>query len=448
MPPPALPVWLAVALYLVAGCRTEPEAPTDAVPTPAAPPPSTEAPGVLYGRVVTHGGAVYEGRLRWGGGEEAFWTDTFDGVKAENPWAALVPPGEIEGATRRATVLGVPVPWAEPEVDLTRPFRARFGDLARVESVGDGVRGVVEDRAAFAPVVRVTLKGGAAVDLDRLASGDFDDGVRVWDRELGVVDLDAREVRAVEFLPAPRLRGAPDRLRGTVRAGGRDYSGFVQWDRGHSTGADALVGRAAEGERRVPFGDVRSVVRDGDGVRVALRGGRVLALSGTRATGRGFRGVAVDDPRYGRVLVPWAAFERADFDRPARPAAGGPAYGDFRPGRPLAGTVTDRAGRRRAGRLVFDLDESVTTETLDAPAGGVDVSVPFGRVASVALPDGGGPAVVTLADGGALTLDRSGDLGDGNAGVLVFAAGRGRPEYVRWADVARIDFDGAPGGRR
>jgi len=37
-------------------------------------------------------------------------------------------------------------------------------------------------------------------------------------------------------------------------------------------------------------------------------------------------------------------------------------------GRPLTGKVITRSGRRLAGRLVYDLDESETTETLDAPS--------------------------------------------------------------------------------
>ncbi len=32
-------------------------------------------PSFLYGRVTTDDGATYEGRLRWGGDEEAFWGD-------------------------------------------------------------------------------------------------------------------------------------------------------------------------------------------------------------------------------------------------------------------------------------------------------------------------------------------------------------------------------------
>lgn len=43
--------------------------------------------GFLYGRVSAYDGATYQGRLRWGGDEEAFWGDYFNGTRDENPLA-------------------------------------------------------------------------------------------------------------------------------------------------------------------------------------------------------------------------------------------------------------------------------------------------------------------------------------------------------------------------
>ncbi|MBL8113222.1 MAG: hypothetical protein JNK60_10075, partial [Acidobacteria bacterium] len=140
--------------------------------------------------------------------------------------------------------------------------------------------------------------------------------------------------------------------------------------------------------------------------------------------------------------VSWKAFERVDFS----PAGTGPAYGDFEPERALTGKVTTRDGNSFTGRLVYDLDESVTAETLDAPSQGVDYTIPFGLVASIVLP---GPtesdqrATVKLHEGEELRLERSGDLGKGNAGLLIFVDGRPSPEYVPWIDAARIDFERA-----
>ncbi|HEX2162926.1 MAG TPA: hypothetical protein VHM02_03150, partial [Thermoanaerobaculia bacterium] len=105
------------------------------------------------------------------------------------------------------------------------------------------------------------------------------------------------------------------------------------------------------------------------------------------------------------------------------------------------------AGRRLAGRLVYDLDESETAETLDASSLAVHYTLPFGLVASIEPPGDADEepaprhARVTLHNGEELRLQPRGDLDDGNVGVLVFVEGREQPELVPWSEVERIDFD-------
>jgi hypothetical protein len=390
----------------------------------AAPPPARAVwtaqpaihPSFLHGRITTVDGATYQGRLRFGGNEEAFWGDYFNGVKKDNPWASLVP----EGALRK--------------VDLRRPIMARFGDIAKIEAKGRHLW--------------VTLKSGNRYHLDRYAADDFADGVRVWDGQGNVVTLNERRIRTIELFPAGVAGiAAPVRLHGTVRTREGDFTGFLQWNRREGLGQDALDGRSSTGELvSVPFQTIHSIARQSDNSsRVALLDGREVVLSGTREAGAGNGGVYVDDARYGRVLVSWDAFLRVDF---SENAASGPAYTDFPVGGPLTGTVATRGGRTLTGRLVFDLDESQITETLDAPAGGIDYTIPFGLVASIVLPASGEPTTqrvrVILQSGLELQLARAGDLGERNAGMLIFVAGRERPEYVSWGEVQRLDLDRAP----
>jgi hypothetical protein len=425
---------LLVALGLVA-VRLLRDVDVDAYVTappaiPRSPATSTAAHrGFLYGRVTTHSGTAYEGRLRFGGDEEAFWGDYFNGFKDENPWAAGVPPERLT-ESRPVTILGVEITRRKRQPNLGRPFMARFGDLRRIEPSG---------RALL-----VTLKSGTGFVLNRLDADDFADGVRVWDDQHGVVDLGERRIRAIELLPTADLEAAPDRLRGTVRTAHGSFTGFVQWDRQSSIGADELQGRSADGEFSLRFDAIRAIARESaDSALVTLRDGREFVLSGTRAVGPDNRGVYVDDRRYGRVLVSWEAFERLDV---GDAGGSGPAYEDFPPGRPLWGAVATRAGRRLAGRLVFDLDESETTETLDAPAHGVDYTIPFGLVAAIVPAgrencDAGRRAEVTLQSGERLQLECAGDLGASNAGMLTFVDGGEQPEYVAWNEVARIEID-------
>lgn len=431
-----------ILLALAAGYRALDQ---DAQPAAAPPPaiPSSTAPaakthpaaethqGFLYGRITTVDGATYQGRLRWGIDQEAFWGDYFNGVKRENPWLAHVPPEQRLKERLPIKILGLKVAEREGQSKVVRPVMARFGELARIEARGREVR--------------VTLKSGTVFDLDRFNASDLDDGVRVWDGRRGAVDLDSLRIRSIELLPTPPLGAAPYRLHGTVRTRQGDFTGFVGWNRQEYIGPDELDGRTAEGKLSLRFDTIRSIARRSrDSSVVTLLDGREIVLSGTAEVSDDNRGIYVDDRRYGRVLISSDAFERVDFS----PGGSGPAYGDFPPGRPLTGSVTTRAGRRLAGRLVYDLDESETTETLDAPSQGVDYTLPFGLIASIMPPgreEGGAQrARVTLHNGEELQLEGTGDLGEGNAGLLIFADGRQRPEYVPWTDVEQIDFDRPP----
>ncbi|HSK75937.1 MAG TPA: hypothetical protein VLQ45_05730 [Thermoanaerobaculia bacterium] len=426
-----------VLLALAAGYRAldqdvHPAAATSPAITPstapaAEPPTAAETPpGFLYGRITTVDGATYEGRLRWGGDQEAFWGDYFNGSKDKNPWAAHAPLARQSKESRPIKIFGITVAVTESEIDPGRIFMARFGEIARIEARGREVR--------------MTLKNGTVFDLDRFASSDFDDGVRVWDGKRGVVDLDSLRIRTIELLPAARPSAAY-RLHGTVRTRQGDFTGFVQWDREEGAGSDELDGRTADGKRSLRFDTIRSIARRSrDSALVTLLDGREIVLSGTAEVGDGNHGIYVDDRRYGRVLISWDAFERFDFS----PGGSGPAYGDFPPGRPLTGSVTTRAGRRLAGRLVYDLNESETTDTFDVSSQGVDYTIPLGLIASIVPPGREERGRVTLQDGEELQLERSGDLGDGNAGLLIFSDGRKRPEYVPWTDVEQVDLDRPP----
>lgn len=434
----------AALVVVVAAVLIRYAAPRDVESTAATPPAivsSTQAApatmvrsGFIYGRITTIDGATYEGRLRWGGDQEAFWGDYFNGAKDDNPWAAHAPSAQRPKERRRIEIFGFDIGGGPPS-ELARSFLARFGDIARIEAhVGD---------------VQVTLKSGTIVALDRFAAGDIDDGVRVWDGRRGVVDLDARRIRSIRFLPTAPLAAAPDRLHGTVRTRQGDFTGFILWDRQDCVGADELDGRTAAAEISLRYDTIRTIARRSrDSALVTLLDGREMVLSDSREIGHGNRGIYVDDERYGRVLISWDAFERVDFS----PGGSGPAYEDFPPGQPLAGSVTTRDGRRIAGRLVYDVDESETTETLDAPFQGVVYAIPFDLIASIVPPSrqaqGAQGVRVLLHDGKELQLEPADDLGHENAGILIFIAGRARPEHVRWTDVEQLDLDRPSSGHR
>ncbi len=416
--------WWALEQYIGPGAATSP------APISSNGRAAEATQDFLYGRVTTDDGATYEGRLRFGGDEEAFWGNYFNGVKDDNPWSKYVPPERLTRKRPPIEIFGFEISRGERQIDLGRPLMARFGDIALIEARGRDLW--------------VTLKSGTRFHLDRFAADDFADGLRVWDSRRGVVDLVEWRIRSIELLPSGGREGAPDRLHGTVRTRHGKLTGFIQWDQGGCVGSDELVGHGAKGKVTLRFDTIRSIARRSrDGALVTLQDGRDILLSDTRdANSQG--GIYVDDRCYGRALVSWNAFERIDFST----GGSGPTYTDFPPGRPLTGSVTIRAGRSLTGRLVYDLDESETTETLDAPSQGVNYTIPIGLIASIVPAAreerGAQPVRVTLHDGEELQLEPAGDLGEANAGMLIFVEGRPRPEYVPWTDIEQVDFDRPP----
>lgn len=421
-------VTMLVVFALVA-CNESVERDVDAVKavTPSTATTATTQEGLLYGRITTNDGAIHEGRLRWGGDEEALWSNYFNGVKKGNAWVALAPRKQLPKERVSIRAFGKEIIGWDHVMDLGRPFMARFGDIARIEPRGRDLQ--------------VILKSGTVFHLARFGADDLADGVRVWDDKGGFVDIGEWKIRTIELLSTSRLGAADSPLRGTVHTRDGDFTGLIQWDREACLGADELEGNSTDGTRSLRFDTIRSIARrSGDSSLVTLLDGTNMVLSGTRAN----RGIYVDDQRYGRVLISWDAFERVDLS----PGGTGPAYGDFQPGRSLTGDVVTRSGRRLAGRLVFDLDESETTETLDAPSQGIDYTIPFSLIASI-VPGGPGErgaqrASVTLGSGEVLQLERGGDLSKWNAGLLIFREDRERPEHVPWADVERVNFDRPP----
>jgi hypothetical protein len=88
--------------------------------------PAGTGEGLIYGRVTTDDGSIYEGRLRWGGDEEALWGNYFNGFKAENPWLADVPAGQLSKGQDSFEVFGIEIARWERKRSLGRPFMAQF----------------------------------------------------------------------------------------------------------------------------------------------------------------------------------------------------------------------------------------------------------------------------------------------------------------------------------
>jgi hypothetical protein len=301
---------------------------------------------------------------------------------------------------------------------------ARYGDIRTIEP-RRGKDGLL------------TMKSGSIFDVSS-AGADIGGDITVWDASLGSLKLDWDEIETIEFLPAPdNLQVEEKRLYGTVESDEGTFSGFIQWDQDECLWSDKLDGETGDGDLSIEMGRLRSIARRGrNASTVVLKDGRELVLDNSNDVDDDNRGIFVDDSRYGRVLVKWGAFDRVEF---SDPPGSGPSYEDFAPHGALTGTVMTEGGKKHTGRIAYDLDESEGWELLNGERGDVEYSIPFFMLASI-KPNGRDACRVNLRNGESLLLESAVDVGEDNAGVLVYSQG-GRSKYIEWEDVERIDFD-------
>ncbi|MDA8019234.1 MAG: hypothetical protein MPN21_17475 [Thermoanaerobaculia bacterium] len=379
--------------------------------------------GFLYGEVETRSGNTYKGRLRWGD-EEAFWGDFFNSSKDERPWAEEAP-RRFRGRREAIEIFGVEIGSRWEDWDGGRQFIAPFGAIEELRIRGRGE-------------LTARMKGDFEIRLDG-GSNDIGAKVHVWDGSLGEIALEWREIERIRFLPAPDDLdvGNVTRLYGTLHAhDGRIFKGWIQWDQDECLSTDELDGETRDGDVEIEMGRIRSIERRSRwGSNVVLRDGRSMVLEGTNDVDDDNRGIYVEDPKWGRVLVKWDAFDRLDFESPQ---SSGPAYGDYPPGKPLRGTVETRGGDKLSGRIVFDLDESESWEYLNGDYRDVEYSIPFYKIESI-KPRGSRASLVTLRNGEEIELDDSADVDDGNDGIAIVSSGD--TDYIRWRDVEEIRFD-------
>jgi len=388
--------------------------------------PAVDSParGRIHGTVTTHAGSRYTGLIRWGG-QEAFWDDLFQSAKLDLPYASYAKqveePDDSEwwwqAAARKLA-------QAVDPAKGRRVFVARFGDIARIEVVGGA--GAV-----------ITMRSGTSYRVSGYAN-DVGATLTVTDAELGEVEVAWGRVDVVELSPAPPgAVFAGFRLSGTVDAGSHRLTGFIQWDEDEGLSTDRLDGDAEGGRVSIPFSTIAAIEQlSAASARVTLTDRRAMVLKGTNDVNASNRGILIEDPRYGRVRVPWAHFRRAEL---TRREGSGPGYGDFATPKHLRGTVTDAEGARHAGLLHVDLDAAESWELLEGTSEGITYSIPFSRVRS--LERSGAVVIVTLVSGEELRLDDGETAAGRPVGVVVEAGAEAEETFVPWRKLRRIDLD-------
>ncbi len=186
----------------------------------------------------------------------------------------------------------------------------------------------------------------------------------------------------------------------------------------------------------VAFKNIASIKSLGNSSLVTLHSGRELYMWGENDVNATNRGIAINLPSVGQVIVGWHDFKL--FRSIPLDQLNLPVYDDFAAPERLSGRVETRDGLSLEGVLVYDLDEAMDFELLDGQNGNISYRVPFKYVQEIE-PKNYKYTWVKLSGGTELVLGTMCDVTAANDGVLAFRAG-GEVVYVRWRDVKRVEL--------
>jgi hypothetical protein len=286
-----------------------------------------------------------------------------------------------------------------------------------------------------------------AQEVDRIwgrvhtVSGEIHEGFIRWDRNEGswVDQLDgSKGLVPFQFQDWWKLAHPEDQQRDRII----ELAGYrITWDDDEPVFPSSV-------ESGIRFGHIRRLTVEGDTARLELRSGLVVELEGGATDlGGDLREILVKEPQGDVVELEWEDLEVVEF-MAAPPAA---RAGDRR----LHGTVELLEGPPFTGYISWDVDEVLTSDTLDGEdSEGRQREILFGRIAEI-RPKGDG-AEITLTDGEKVELSGSDDVDDGNDGIQISDPGLGLVD-VDWDEIEKVGFhppetpvglDAFDGGRR
>ncbi len=386
-------------------------------------------PDRIYGRVTTSSGEVWEGYIRWDR-DQATWLATLRGASKEVPDRNRLQAAELGGVHYRDCEGGLKISWGRVrwgkgcQGSSTAQAPIRFGHLQSLSVLGR--------RSAM-----VTLRSGEQIEL----RGNYSSRRKITVHSPGEAarEIELRDLERVDFFLAKRSAPAdmPSRLFGTViTRDGAEFLGYVTWDLDEMFSTDTLDGDARGlGRQRIAFEQIRSIAADGRrAALVTLTSGEQYTLRGTNDVNNENRGILVNDPGIGRVVIEWGDFEEVRFQPPPER----PMYELFDGGRRIRGTVHTEEGEQFTGFIRWDNDEEFTWEVLDGQSDDSDFEIEFGLIRSIEK-ESNRRALVTVIDGRQFELSDSNDVNSENRGIIV-TTDAGEMVLVDWADFSRAEL--------
>jgi hypothetical protein len=176
------------------------------------------------------------------------------------------------------------------------------------------------------------------------------------------------------------------------------------------------------------FGDILAIKpQRGDRVKVMLRNGEVLRLSGgSNDIGATVR---IHDAELGMIKIDWDNISEVRFE--TAPDNMESAYGA-----PLFGQVETRSGNF-TGYVQWDHDERLADDELNGDTKGGELDIPFGKIQRIKKTFSG--SEVTMQSGRSFKLYGSNDVDDDNRGIIVNIMGMGRVD-IPWEEFEQVTF--------
>ena len=392
--------------------------------------------GRIYGTVNTNDGDSITGAISWDD-EEVFWTDHFNGNKAEPTDLSRLSAADQELILDRqpgpqldfnGTTIEL-VKWFSGGTLEPQDFYLEFGSISIIEPLGG-------DK------VKVTLRDNSVIQGDG-GSNDLGADVMVRSDDGTLHEIDWDDIKTVVFAAdSEEAASVGEHLYGKVKTKSGDFQGKVQWDHDERVGSEKLDGDVDDNEVSIEFSNIVSITKvktkEKNGSQVVTKDGSNRFMDGTNDVDDDNRGIYVDDPRFGRVDVTWEHFISVEFirDPGQQPLA---TYADFEQVGRLHGTVVLQDGTSISGHLTYDVDESTSAEMISGRTeAGLRYMIPLRLVSSIIREDEE-TVRVKMIKGNDLTLHGERDVNHKNNGIIIDVENEGA-KYIEWQLVKSISF--------
>jgi hypothetical protein len=258
------------------------------------------------------------------------------------------------------------------------------------------------------------------------------------DNEKGLVNLPWEKIKKVEFLNTTinSLQVFGDPVSGTVQTTQGAFTGLIEWDQDERLTTDILDGDFEEEGMKIPFSEILTIYKKGEGSHVILATGEDYYLTGSNDVNGENRGIVIPVNEQGRIVVPWEEFVKVTFN--TNNEYKGLAYNDFPIPQTLKGTVFAKNGQTYAGLLLFDIDESFDIEFLQGKIRNIEYQIPFRNIVSIS-PIDDASSTVLLSNGEKLILCCMQDVTSANDGIMIYE-NNSSYTIISWDELVEVRF--------